>query len=167
MGDKDDAPRNVIAERLEHLIATVHPATRGPYLLREIADGVNEAAGEKIVSVAYLSQLRLGQRMSPSFKILQAIAQWFGVPPSYFADDMTAAHADEQLEFLTRHARRRGPRDRPAPRRDCRRHPWNAVRALLVIARQLDAQPRPRCRGVIRTRQITRLRLKLAVHDGL
>jgi transcriptional regulator with XRE-family HTH domain len=101
MGDKDDATGSVIAERLEHLIATVHPASRGPYLLREITDGINEAAGEKLISVAYLSQLRLGQRATPSFKILHAIAQWFGVPPSYFSDDLTAAQADEQLEFLT------------------------------------------------------------------
>jgi transcriptional regulator with XRE-family HTH domain len=100
MGDEDDAPRSVIAQRLEHLIATAHPAGRGPYLLREIADGINAAAEEKIVSVAYLSQLRLGQRATPSFKILQAIAQWFGVPPSYFSDDVTTDDASQQLELL-------------------------------------------------------------------
>jgi transcriptional regulator with XRE-family HTH domain len=140
MGDKDDAPRNVIAERLEHLIATVHPASRGPYLLREIADGVNEAAGEKVVSVAYLSQLRLGQRMSPSFKILQAIAQWFGVPPSYFADDMTAAHADEQLEFLTA-MRDAGVRSVALRAQGLSEQALEAVRAVIDA---MHAQARPK-----------------------
>jgi transcriptional regulator with XRE-family HTH domain len=100
MGDDGDAAGSVIAQRLDHLLATAHPAGRGPYLLREITDGINEAAGEQVVSVAYLSQLRLGQRKTPSFRILEAIAQFFGVPSSYFSDELTAAQADQQLEFL-------------------------------------------------------------------
>jgi transcriptional regulator with XRE-family HTH domain len=100
MGDKDDAPGSRIAQRLDHLLATVHPDGRGPYLLREVAEGVNTAAGEKIISVAYLSQLRLGQRTTPSFRILEAIAQFFGVPATYFSDDLTSAQADQHLELL-------------------------------------------------------------------
>jgi transcriptional regulator with XRE-family HTH domain len=100
MGEEADAPRSVIAQRLDHLLATVHPAGRGPYLLREVVDGINTAAGEKLISVAYLSQLRLGQRAKPSFQVLRAIARFFGVPEAYFSDDFTAAQADEQLEVL-------------------------------------------------------------------
>ena len=100
MGDEDDAPTSVIAQRLDHLLATAHPPGRGPYLLREVADGVNAAAGEKIISVAYLSQLRRGDRTTPSFRILEAIAQWFGVPATYFAEDLTDKQAEQHLEVL-------------------------------------------------------------------
>ena len=104
MGDPD-APDSVIARRLSHLLATVHEPGRGPCTLKEVADGINEAAGEQLISVPYLSQLRLGQRTSPSYRRLQAIARFFGVPESYFSDDLTAGQADEQLEDPPRDAR--------------------------------------------------------------
>ena len=62
----ENAAANLIAKRLNHLLETVHPAGRGPYSLREVADAINEAAGTRLMSAAYLSQLRTGQRTEPS-----------------------------------------------------------------------------------------------------
>jgi transcriptional regulator with XRE-family HTH domain len=98
----------VIAERLTILFATVHPRSRGPYLLREVADGINHAAGYELISVAYLSQLRLGLRTEPSWRRLAAIAKFFGVPLDYFdpergtAEIMAAAAAlaDPQIRSI-------------------------------------------------------------------
>jgi len=96
----ENAAANLIAKRLNHLLATVHPAGRGPYSLREVADAINEAAGTRLMSAAYLSQLRTGQRTEPSHSRLAAIAKFFGVDVRYFTDDETAQATDDQLEFL-------------------------------------------------------------------
>ena len=36
---------HVLAQRLNHLFVTVHPAGRGPYTLREVADAINRRGG--------------------------------------------------------------------------------------------------------------------------
>ena len=91
-------PRGVLAERLDLLIATVHPPGRGPYTLREIADAVNAQAGTSLISAAYISQLRTGQRTEPSHSRLAALARFFGVDTAYFSGDVTAQEATRQLE---------------------------------------------------------------------
>jgi transcriptional regulator with XRE-family HTH domain len=91
----------MLAERLDHLFATVHPAGRGPYSLREAADAINAKAGAQLVSAAYLSQLRSGQRTEPSHSRLAAIADFFGVNALYFtADAARAGETDRQLDAL-------------------------------------------------------------------
>lgn len=92
---------SVLAERLNHLFATVHPAGRKPYKLREVADAINAEAGATLISVSYLSQLRAGQRTEPSHTRLKAIARFFGVDVGYFSGDLTAEDADRQAEFVT------------------------------------------------------------------
>lgn len=93
--------RDVLAQRLNHLFATVHPGGRGPYTLREVADAINREAGEPIISASYLSQLRAGQRTEPSHSRLVAIARFFGVGVDYFSDQVSAEDADRQVEVLT------------------------------------------------------------------
>jgi transcriptional regulator with XRE-family HTH domain len=92
---------NVLAQRLNHLFATVHPAARGPYTLREVADAINREAGETIISASYLSQLRAGQRREPSHSRLAAIAKFFGVGVDYFSAQVSAEDAGQQAELLT------------------------------------------------------------------
>jgi transcriptional regulator with XRE-family HTH domain len=92
---------NVLAHRLNHLFATVHPAGRGPYTLREVADAINREAGETIISASYLSQLRAGQRSEPSHSRLLAIARFFGVDVDYFSAQVSAEDASRQTEVLT------------------------------------------------------------------
>lgn len=99
MGDGEGGDRGVIAGRLEALFARVTPLGR-PYSLREAADGINESAGRAVVSFQYLSQIRDGKRRNPSIDVLEAVARWFGVPPSYFLDDEVAGRTDEDLRAL-------------------------------------------------------------------
>ncbi|MFI7588141.1 helix-turn-helix domain-containing protein [Spongisporangium articulatum] len=89
-----------LADRLETLFRTVHPAGRGEYTNKEVADAI-AADGGATISVTYLWQLRNGQRDNPTMHHLEAIAKFFGVPPSYFFDDEAAARLDEQLGVLT------------------------------------------------------------------
>jgi transcriptional regulator with XRE-family HTH domain len=93
------APRGVLAERLDLLIATVHPAGRGPYTLREIASAINAEAGASLISAAYISQLRTGQRTEPSHSRLAALARFFGVETGYFTGEVTTGEASRQLEI--------------------------------------------------------------------
>jgi transcriptional regulator with XRE-family HTH domain len=99
MGDGDDKDRGVIAERLDSLFASVTPKGR-PYSLREVADGINSAAGRTVTSHQYLSQIREGKRRKPSLEVLEAIARWFGVKTAYFLDDEVAERTEEELRAI-------------------------------------------------------------------
>src|SRR3984885_1532853 len=80
-------PEGLFAERLDHLFRTAHPKDRGPYTPAEVADAINEAADDRVVSGTYLWLLRTGQRDNPTMKHLIAIARFFAVSPTYFFPD--------------------------------------------------------------------------------
>ena len=80
-------PEGLFAERLDRLFRTVYPKDRGPYTPAEVAEAINQAAENKVVSGTYLWLLRTGQRDNPTMKHLIAIARFFGVPPTYFFPD--------------------------------------------------------------------------------
>lgn len=50
------------------------------------------------ISQSYIWQLRKGKKDNPTFKHLQALAGFFGVPVSYFFDDEVTDRVDQQLE---------------------------------------------------------------------
>ncbi len=135
--DNDTAADSLIARRLDHLFATVHPPGRGPYTLREVADAINEAAGTQLISYTYLSQLRRGQRTEPSHSRLAAIARFFGVDVRYFSDEETARRTDDELEFLAamRDSGVRAVAIRAAGLSDTS---LQAVKALIENARKLE-----------------------------
>jgi transcriptional regulator with XRE-family HTH domain len=97
-------PKGLLAQRLDQLFRTVHPKGRGPYTPAEVADAINAAAGERVVSATYLWLLRTGERDNPTLRHLTAIARFFGVPPVYFLPDTGAnqgALPGEVLAALT------------------------------------------------------------------
>ena len=138
---------NLLAQRLNRLFATVHPAGRGPYTLREAADAINSEAGETIISASYLSQLRAGQRREPSHSRLAAIARFFGVDVDYFSPEVSADDADRQTEVLT------AMRDAGVRTIALRAHGLSdsslaAVLAVIDNARRLEHLPDPDDRAV-------------------
>lgn len=84
-----------LAARIDHLIATVHPAGRGPYSYQEVADGIR-AQGGPTISAQYLNQLHRGRRDNPTKQHLEALARYFGVPVGYFFDDAPVHPGDER-----------------------------------------------------------------------
>jgi len=90
--------RATLAERIDLLFQTVHPGRPKPYSIREVADQINEAAGEQVISHGYLWQLRKGRKTNPNITQIAALAAFFGVSPSYFFD----APGDEPLDPATR-----------------------------------------------------------------
>jgi transcriptional regulator with XRE-family HTH domain len=91
MAGKPHLSRGFLADRLDHLFRTVHPRDRGPYTPAEVAEAINMAAGEKVISATYVWQLRTGRRDNPTQRHLSALATFFGVSPMYFFDDAEAS----------------------------------------------------------------------------
>lgn len=90
--------RRTLAQKLDHLFATVHPV-RGEYTHQQVADAILEAGGPTI-SATYLWQLRNGKRDNPTMRHLEALSGFFGVPPMYFFDDQATSRIDVELELL-------------------------------------------------------------------
>lgn len=91
MAEQPRASGRLLADRLDHLFRTVHPKDRGPFTPAEVAEAVNKAAGDRVISSTYVWQLRTGRRDDPTHKHLSALAAFFGVSPMYFFGDAEAA----------------------------------------------------------------------------
>ena len=88
-----------LAERLEHLFRTVHPASRGEYSSEEVANAIAERGGATI-SATYIWMLRKGTRDNPTKKHIEALSDFFGVAPAYFFDDEAAARIESELAVV-------------------------------------------------------------------
>lgn len=99
MSNAPDTPPRTLAERVDHLFRTVHPRGRGEHSFEEVATAIRERGGPT-VSASYLWMLRKGLRDNPTKKHLEALSDYFGVPPAYFFDDEQARRIDAQLELL-------------------------------------------------------------------
>lgn len=101
-----------LADRLDCLFRTVHPKDRGPHTPAEVADAINQAAGQRVISSTYVWQLRTGRRDNPTQRHLSALAAFFGVSPMFFFDaaeeergsvppELAAALQNDELRDMT------------------------------------------------------------------
>ncbi|WP_129838012.1 helix-turn-helix domain-containing protein [Streptomyces sp. RFCAC02] len=88
-----------LAQKIDYLFETVHPKHRGPYTHEEVATGIRERGGPTI-SASYIWLLRKGQKDNPTMKHLQALGDFFGVPPAYFFDSESSRRIAEELATL-------------------------------------------------------------------
>lgn len=79
--DLAQASARHIAAVLNQLFATRLSPDGTPYTLREVSEALEER-----VSVSYLSELRRGEVLSPSFDTIAALADFFGVDLASFAE---------------------------------------------------------------------------------
>jgi transcriptional regulator with XRE-family HTH domain len=100
MADDGELRRRTLAERLDYLFRTVRAADHREYSNEDVATAIARDQGVTI-SASYLWYLRTGQRDNPTFKHLNALARFFGVPPAYFFDDETSARVEAELGLLT------------------------------------------------------------------
>ncbi len=89
-----------LAAKLDHLFRTVHPPGRGEYTYEEVSSAIAEGGGPTI-SGSYVWQLRKGVKDNPTRRNMEALCEFFGVPPGYFFDDALAERVDGQLRLLT------------------------------------------------------------------
>lgn len=98
--DQTDAEEpSTFARKLDHLFKTVRPADGGERSAAEVAAGIERLGGPK-VSANYIWQLRTGARDNPSLRHIEALADYFGVPPTYFFDDELAKRVDAELDLV-------------------------------------------------------------------
>lgn len=94
-GEPAGVPLRTLAEKLDWLIGKAHPAGRGPYSNAEVAALVRQVTGVKI-SYGAVWELRTGRTVNPTKRVIEALAQTFGVPAGFFFDD----YGDEQARLL-------------------------------------------------------------------
>ena len=87
-----------LAGRLNHVFATVRRPDGREYSNEQVAQAVADVG--VTISQSYIWQLRKGKKSNPTLKHLQALGDFFGVPPAYFFDDGVADRIDEQVELL-------------------------------------------------------------------
>jgi transcriptional regulator with XRE-family HTH domain len=91
-----------LADRVNWLISTAHPAGRGPYSNAEVAALVRKMTGEP-VSYTTIWKLRNGQATNPQKRLIEAMARTFGVQPAFFFgahDENQAGLIQEEAEML-------------------------------------------------------------------
>ncbi|MFJ1702735.1 helix-turn-helix domain-containing protein [Kitasatospora sp. NBC_00374] len=88
-----------LSDRIDRLFQVVRRPSGEPYSHEEVARACREASGETF-SATYLWQLRTGRRDNPTKRHLEALAQFFQVPPSYFFDDEQSDRITEELALL-------------------------------------------------------------------
>jgi transcriptional regulator with XRE-family HTH domain len=87
-----------LAGKLNHLFANSTTRSGQEYSNEQVAAAI--VATGVTISQSYIWQLRKGKKDNPTFKHLQALAAFFGVPVSYFFDDEVTDRVDQQLEEL-------------------------------------------------------------------
>jgi len=93
--EPNGSPLRTLAEKLDWLIEQAHPAGRGPYSNAEVAALVRQVTGVKI-SYGAVWELRTGRTVNPTKRVIEALAQTFGVPAGFFFDDF----GDERARLL-------------------------------------------------------------------
>jgi transcriptional regulator with XRE-family HTH domain len=88
-----------LADKLNNLFAHYTPRDGQEYSNEQVAAAIS-ARGEVKISQSYIWQLRKSKKDNPTYKHLQALAGFFGVPVSYFFDDEVTDRVDQQLENL-------------------------------------------------------------------
>ncbi len=75
---------DTIGQKLDSLFRTVRKPDGSEYNNREVADGIGN-----IISSAYLWRIRNDKpgAQKPSFEIIDALAEFFGVPTDYFSSN--------------------------------------------------------------------------------
>ena len=82
-GPDDVGPGESFTSRLNYLFETRRDADGEPFTNNAVLAGISDA-GEGTISRGYLSELRNGIKDNPTIKHVEALANFFGVDPSYF-----------------------------------------------------------------------------------
>ncbi|HEY2058269.1 MULTISPECIES: helix-turn-helix domain-containing protein [Amycolatopsis] len=94
-----ESGKTSLSGKIDQLFHVVRRPDREQYSHEEVARACREATGESF-STTYLWQLRTGRRDNPTKRHLEALAQFFGVPPAYFFDDEQSVKIAEELALL-------------------------------------------------------------------
>ncbi|MQA10401.1 MAG: XRE family transcriptional regulator [Pseudonocardiaceae bacterium] len=88
-----------LAEKLNYLFASQVSQDGQEYSNEHVATAIT-TQGDAKISQSYIWQLRKAKKDNPTYKHLQALAGFFGVPVSYFFDDEVTDRVNQQLQSL-------------------------------------------------------------------
>ncbi|WP_069159944.1 helix-turn-helix domain-containing protein [Nocardia altamirensis] len=92
------------AEKLNCLFATVTTAEGREYSNEQVASAITTDGVP--ISQSYIWQLRKGIKVNPTLRHVQALADYFGVPPAYFFEEAVTDQVGERLAELRAEQRR-------------------------------------------------------------
>ena len=139
MPASDGVAPMTLADKLDRLFKTVRPRDGGEFTFEEVAEGIRRRGGPT-VSATYVWQLRKGLRDNPTKKHLEALADFFGVAPSYFFDDGAAAWIDRELQLLAA-LRDAGVRRLALRARGLSPESLTTIASMIERVRQLEGVP--------------------------
>ncbi|MFN2114223.1 MAG: helix-turn-helix domain-containing protein [Anaerolineae bacterium] len=87
--------RDTVSEKIDHLFRTVRRDDGREYTYEDVERGTDGR-----VSRSYVWKLRHGRNRNPSLDVIEAFAQFFSVPPSYFFGDGLVSNADARRAAL-------------------------------------------------------------------
>ncbi len=125
--------------KLNKLFGIMHKASQPPLSNAAAAEAITDKTGVSI-SAAYLWQLRNGMKTNPTVTHLRAIAQFFGVAPSYLIDPGIDPDIDAQLNLLEA-MRDAGVRDLAMRASGLTPQALNNLAAMVDHARKLEHLP--------------------------
>ncbi|NYI06855.1 hypothetical protein [Allostreptomyces psammosilenae] len=86
----DERAGTDLAAKLDQLFQEAARANGKPPSHAEVARAINARSGGRTISGVYIWQLRTGKKDNPTKRHLEALADYFRVPPGYFFDDAGA-----------------------------------------------------------------------------
>jgi transcriptional regulator with XRE-family HTH domain len=128
-----------LATRLNKLFELMRKAGTPPLSNAAAAAAIADRTGVPI-SPAYLWQLRSGIKTNPTVAHLRAIADFFGVPPSYLIDHGDDPAIDAQLNLLQA-LRDNGVRDLAARASGLTPQALNSLAVIVDHLRELERLP--------------------------
>lgn len=96
---ENTTPPGDLAAKLNHLFDTIKRPDGRAYSNATAAEAIS-ATGDESISKVYLWELRNGKKTNPTMRHLAAIADFFGVPTSYFLDQDVEQQVKAELELL-------------------------------------------------------------------
>ncbi|RDH75374.1 XRE family transcriptional regulator [Mycolicibacterium moriokaense] len=135
----ESAELSELSIKLNKLFDTMRKPSDPPLSNAAAAEAIYRKTGVSISS-AYLWQLRTGAKTNPTVTHLRAIAQFFGVAPSYLVDPGIDPEIDAQLNLLQA-MRDAGVRDLAMRASGLTPQALNSLRAMVDHARQLEQLP--------------------------
>jgi transcriptional regulator with XRE-family HTH domain len=137
----ENAPAELseLSVKLNKLFDIMRKPSQPPLSNAAAAEAIEAKTGVSISS-AYLWQLRNGMKTNPTVAHLRAIAQFFGVAPSYLVDPGIDPDIDAQLNLLEA-MRDAGVRDLAMRASGLTPQALNSLAAMVDHARQLEQLP--------------------------
>ncbi|MFF3488952.1 helix-turn-helix domain-containing protein [Streptomyces sp. NPDC002701] len=138
----DGDVRGSLAAKVDRLFSTVRRSPDGDeYTFEEVAAAIKERGGATI-SATYLWQLRKGLRDNPTKRHLEALADFFDIPPAYFFDDAEAERIDAELALLAA-LRDASVRQIALRARGLSERSLDAIKDMVDHVRELEGLPGP------------------------